>query len=351
MSKANGLPRGISIRRGKYFVDILVKGERFYGTFEDFETARLHCDEWKKGRLTSARHAGKTEKESVDNPVWTLGKAYEVTKLRRWSGTKSERAALINARIVLEHFGLSVRLDAITAEAIDGFIDAQKAQGKANGTINRKLAALSAMFKVALQRGGCLSKPVIPHLREPKGRIRYLSREEEALVLQTLRLWGKTDHYDATVCLLDTGMRTGELWKLKASNIHLKQGTYGIIVLYGDDTKNGATRSIPMTSRTRKILVRRMSEAPEGEPLFPESNNFWYLRVWDRVAVHIGKDDDPFWVPHILRHTCCSRLVQGGLDMRKVQEWMGHKTIITTQRYAHLSPTDLYKGVDILENL
>ena len=62
---------------------------------------------------------------------------------------------------------------------------------------------------------------------------------------------------------------------------------------------------------------------------------------WDRLRTHMELEDDPQFVLHMLRHTCASRMVQGGVDLRRIQQWMGHKSITTTLRYAHLAPKDL----------
>ena len=54
-------------------------------------------------------------------------------------------------------------------------------------------------------------------------------------------------------------------------------------------------------------------------------------------------------LPHVLRHTCASRLVQGGIDIRRVQTWLGHQTLQMTMRYAHLASQDLDSCVPVLE--
>lgn len=64
----------------------------------------------------------------------------------------------------------------------------------------------------------------------------------------------------------------------------------------------------------------------------------------------IGLAEDTQFVPYALRHTCCSRLVQRGVNLRVVQEWMGHKTITVTLRYAHLCPTNLLNAVNVLNS-
>ena len=50
-----------------------------------------------------------------------------------------------------------------------------------------------------------------------------------------------------------------------------------------------------------------------------------------------------------LRHTCCTRLVSGGVDLRTVQKWMGHENINTTMRYAQFVPENLTNAASVLE--
>jgi site-specific recombinase XerD len=65
------------------------------------------------------------------------------------------------------------------------------------------------------------------------------------------------------------------------------------------------------------------------------------------VDARLGDEEDV--VPHILRHTCASRLVRGGIDLRRVQMWLGHQTLEMTMRYAHLASHDLDMCVPVLE--
>jgi Phage integrase family len=66
-----------------------------------------------------------------------------------------------------------------------------------------------------------------------------------------------------------------------------------------------------------------------------------------RVSPPEGADDQV--VPHILGHTCASRLVQGGIDIRSVQMWLGHQPLSMTMRYAHSATNDLDGCVVVLE--
>lgn len=342
--KKTDLPKGISLKRGRYHVDIMVKGNRFYDSFETL-TQAIEARDKAKADLLAGKQVDTTPSCAS---AWTLGKAREIAHERSWKGKSGEKTALINASTCLEFFGASTFLESLTLSKIEEFVDWMLKKGTAPGTVNRKLAALSKMFTVAKERGGVAVVPRIPRMKEPEGRIRYLSDEEEAKLLRLFRQWGLEDHWDATVILIETGLRTGELWKLEGHNVNFNVGKFGVVTLYGTMTKNSTSRSVPLSKDSSAILRRRIGLHGDSK-LFPGGNNYWYEYQWDRAKLVLGLSEDEQFVPHGLRHTCCSRLVQGGMPLPQVQKWMGHKTIQTTMRYAHLAPTDLYQGVDILE--
>ena len=133
-----------------------------------------------------------------------------------------------------------------------------------------------------------------------------------------------------------------KLWRLEARDIDLEHGT---LTLW--KTKNGHPRTIPIVSKIRHIIELRLAESNGGR-LFPEGSNEWIRRVWDRARLDLGYEDDPQFVPHMLRHTCATRLAQKGISMPVIKEWMGHTTIQTTARYAHFSPKDLRNAAELL---
>ena len=253
-----------------------------------------------------------------------------------WRGGKSERGTLQYIRQLEEWFGKHRIVADITTDKIDEFILSEKQRGSSNATINRKLAALSKILRNQHESGKLPSMPVFHRQREGKNRVRWLTKSEEQAIIDTMLLWGQPDLLDAFIVSIDTGMRKGELLKLKATDVD-REG------VYIGDTKNGEPRLVPLTKRAREVLERRASE--KSTRLFPYAYD-WDRSVWERIRNHLELDD-VVW--HTLRHTTCSRLVQGGLPLTHVKEWMGHRAIQTTMRYAHLAPKHLKQGVSLLE--
>ncbi len=111
-------------------------------------------------------------------------------------------------------------------------------------------------------------------------------------------------------------------------------------------SKNDKARSVPLTARAKGILESRQLSNPERP--FPyklwQVENVW---KWLREKMHLEGDKE--YVPHSLRHTCASRLVNAGVDLYVVKEWLGHSSIKVTERYAHLSPVKLVQAVKALE--
>ena len=72
-------------------------------------------------------------------------------------------------------------------------------------------------------------------------------------------------------------------------------------------------------------------------------------KCWAWVRKHMGLDNEPDYCIHSCRHTCASRLVNAGVDLYVVKEWLGHSSIKITERYAHLDPEKLATAMQHLE--
>jgi integrase len=275
--------------------------------------------------------------------AWTLGEAYDRTVATRWTGKKSADTAIINADIVVAFFKRSRKLSTIDTDAIDGFVAHLIFKGNSDGTINRKLSALSTMMTVAHDRKKLDSKPKMPWRKESKGRIRFLTDEEETVAFKLLRQWDKLDEVDACEVLIDTGIRVGELNNMEPRDINHQRTAVSVW-----ENKSSLPRTVPLTSRAYSILKRRCITQHNQKKLFPYHDQ-WLRHTWDRVRDTMGLTEDDQFVIHALRHTFASRLVQRNTPLQVVQQLLGHKDIKQTMRYAHLCPANLEGAVALLE--
>lgn len=273
---------------------------------------------------------------------WTLQEALAVSRSTRWDHSRNEKKAIALANEAVAFFGKARRLDLITTSDVDAYVMHLRKKGNSAGTINRKLNALSAMFSDAIERDGCSKRPRIRRLTEPQHRIRYLSVAEEMQLLSLFQQWGEKAMREAVVVLIDTGMRRGELFRASTMDV---DAAVNIISIW--ESKGGVPRSIPMTQRVRSIVSTRC--AMGGGLLFPELSAEAFRYRWDRARAAMGMAADKQFVPHALRHTFASRLVQRGVPLFVVQKLLGHGEIQVTSRYAHLSDRELHQAVDVLQ--
>jgi integrase len=223
---------------------------------------------------------------------------------------------------------------------VDRLISYYHKKGNSNATINRKLAALYKILRKA-ERSGLISRlPSYVRLPEKNARVRFLTREEELFLLPRLEERNKA-YKNLCIFLIDTGARVGEALGLKHGDVHNGRATFWI-------TKSGRSRTVPLTDRAVCALADQ-GRQPGGPFHGVAYQKFLYH--WNAVKRDMGLKDDAQFVPHMLRHTCASRLVQAGIDLRRVQTFLGHQTIQMTLRYAHLATDDLDQCVIALDRV
>jgi len=330
------------IKRGKkgvFYMNFMLNGKRIFrstGKYSKREAALVEVAE--KQRLVNQANLSPEERLAQTLLQDAADDVYET----HWKHSKDAKRSYGRASNLINYIG-NIPLGEINDETVAKFLRKLDKEDAAPGTVNRYLAALKMILRIKKQ-----DTSYIKLRKERKGRIRVISREEEQKILDLLlstehaaRRYYYPDVADLIVVLVDTGMRLGEALALMYKDIDLESNLISIWLNKGD-----RPRSIPMTGRVKKILKTRMADYPDKPFPFEQhqAQNAWR---WVRKELDLKLDTQ--FVLHALRHTCASRLVNSGIDLYVVKEWLGHCTIQVTEKYAHLDPKKLAEAVAVLE--
>lgn len=272
---------------------------------------------------------------------------------RKIAGLRSHTEVKRIVDILAAHFG-SKRLRSIThgdilqfrTTRLDTKVKFKNAPSRQRSiaTVNRELTVLRRMLSIAHREGWILRHPfsgsdtIISPSDETK-RTRVLSRDEEELLLDACDE-NRSRLRPIVICALDTGMRRGEILSLRWRDIDLINKRINIQAM---NTKTLRPRSVPITSR----LMTEFDKLPQrdsADRVFGVTDTV--KRSWATAKRIAGITDLKF---HDLRHTCATRLVQGGLPIAEVSRILGHTSVVTTFRYANVDDTTLDRAVSILD--
>ena len=229
----------------------------------------------------------------------------------------------------------------ITPHMIEKY-KAKRLEHVSPASVNRELACLKHMYTKAIEWGYVNASPAkgVRFFKEPPGRLRYLQPEAVEALLRACAKHLRP----IVVTALNTGMRKSEILNLKWSELDLNNRKITVI-----NTKNNETRVIPI-NQTLYDALSHLSRKPETEYVFSNDKGrpFGTNRKSFLSAIKkAGISDFRF---HDLRHTFGSHMVMQGVDLRTVQQVMGHKDIKMTMRYSHLSPEYVQEAMGRLDN-
>lgn len=238
------------------------------------------------------------------------------------------------------------RLDTPVAPPVSKKARKKKSRRKQRSiaTVNRELTVLKRMFSIALREGWILRHPfsgsdtIISSSDETK-RTRVLSREEEELLLDACDE-NRSKLRPIIIMALDTGMRRGEIFSLRWRDVDLSAKLIHIKAL---NTKTLRSRSVPISPRLFSAL-ESLPNRGKAQRVFGITDTV--KRSWATAKRVAGITDLRF---HDLRHTCATRLVQGGLPIAEVSRILGHTSITTTFRYANVDDSTFDRMLAILD--
>jgi len=304
-------------RGNKWQADVLINGKRQRLTFNTRSEAEAYEASFSK------------DSHTIDLVIPALAREL-------WGGTKDEINCLRIADELVTILGPSMEVAKIDTPAVERLTQVLRLKKNKPRTINTKLARLSKLLKKAQRKGWVEKLPDIDLTKVTGGRIRFLTETEEGRIRDALPVLyrGVFDF------LLYTGCRCGEAFDLQWQDIDQTKVTFW-------ETKGGKPRTIPLVSYARAGVP--WAKHNQLVKPFAEVTYHPFYNAFKKAREAAGLGSDKQVVPHVLRHTCASRLVQRGVDIRRVKEWLGHADISMTMRYAHLAPDDLYAAASVLE--
>ncbi|MFK8055899.1 MAG: tyrosine-type recombinase/integrase [Saprospiraceae bacterium] len=250
--------------------------------------------------------------------------------------------------LLREDYGLTA-FDAVRPSHLRSYLISLASDGAVNSTLARKLAAIRGFFAFAKTHGFISTNPSAV-LRSPKLPQRLPPAVSAPKLGQLLQQECFADDFggqrDLTVLILlySLGLRRAELLSLRIGDF--TKGAKELRVL----GKRSKTRLLPIPdhvhSQVEHYLTKRADAFPDddqeelfltnrGKPFYPKAVYNLCRKHLERAAWADGRS------PHLLRHAFATHLMDGGADLRAVQELLGHSSLASTQVYLHASPKRL----------
>ncbi len=333
-------------KRGKsWYLDYRVNGKRIMKSFGRQKTlADLYM---KDLELKEARgELGIVEQRITVQDF--IDKYLDYCKINKSTSTyKVDRNRLNQFRRFVGEMGIN-KLREINYELMEQF-KSRVLNSAGPTTFNHHLELIKAMLRKAVDWRYLRSNPLSgfkPMKNSSARQVRFLTHEE---IFNLLSKADSTMKSLIRVFLL-TGMRRSELVYLEWQDIDFKNQLITIQAKpeQGFHPKSYRPRTIPMSTELEKVLLdlpqkgKYVFDNGLNQPLhYPNT----YYKKFTQILKKAGIKDANL---HTLRHTFASHLVMSGVDLRTVQELLGHSSIKVTEIYSHLCPSHTRKAVECL---
>ncbi len=209
----------------------------------------------------------------------------------------------------------------------------------------RKLSAIKSFYKYLTVRTKQLSENPVADLEYPKLRKslpKYLTMSQSAALLQSVSGQNEKRDYAILMLFLNCGIRRSELVGLNLTDVYedrirvIGKGNKERIVYFGTPCRKAIDAYLP--ERNKQVLTdnRALFGSRNGNRISVDAVH----ALVKKALLKAGLDSTQFSA-HKLRHTAATMMLSGGVDVKTVQEVLGHENLNTTQIYTHIENTEL----------
>lgn len=266
----------------------------------------------------------------------------------RGASEHTVRAYVADLRALADYLGTDgeVAWGDVTLADLRAWLAAQSSAGLSRSTLARRGAAARAFFAWAHREGVIETNPALrlASARPAQTIPHALAVDEARVLLDTAMVRADSgeplDIRDWAIAelLYATGIRVGELAGIDVDDVDLMERT--VRVLGKGNKERVVPCGLPAVRAVDAWLTRgRARLGAESPALFIGARGKRINQRQVRTVIHAlaSAAGVPDLAPHGLRHSAATHLLQGGSDLRSVQEVLGHTSLATTQRYTHVS--------------
>ncbi|MBI4063507.1 MAG: site-specific integrase [Elusimicrobia bacterium] len=272
-----------------------------------------------------------------------------IEKYIRYCQANQAKDSVARNEVIYRHIKriLPIRnLTDLTPQALEEYKLVRKNAGIQSSTINREIIAVKTAMKKAAEWG---------YLTQNVWGVRQLPEVKKRPVFYTIeeieKLLAHSDPFMKTIIYLGfyAGLRKGEMLALEWPDIDFEGQQVRVTPKKHWHPKDYDPREIPMHPTLLEHLKnwKTVMEGSEKVLLWDRPSNYlstWFSKLLSRTGINKGS-------LHTLRHSFASHLAIKGVDLYRISKLMGHSSVVTTQIYAHLLPSDMHDAVKTIAKL